>query len=186
MFSLICVWINDLVNNREAGDLRCYRAHYDVTVMMWETSGNDVGRFTHMHTQVPSNDAKALSKNLGSRWEHHGMLYQTSLAPLRYPLFFMGQIRTNFNTIQSFPAFLKEYSLRWIIGQYIWLLFFLGFFNIIIPCAYALNISRRADTLYSFLALEIYHLITVTTLSIISLANIFIGVYLSQQGFPGG
>ena len=33
MFSLICVWINGWVNNREAGDLRRYRAHYGVTVM---------------------------------------------------------------------------------------------------------------------------------------------------------
>ena len=33
MLSLICVWINGWVNNREAGDLRRYRAHYDVTVM---------------------------------------------------------------------------------------------------------------------------------------------------------
>ena len=33
MISLICVWINGLVNNGEAGDLRRYRAHYDVTVM---------------------------------------------------------------------------------------------------------------------------------------------------------
>ena len=33
MFSLICVWINGWVNNRETGDLRRYRAHYDVTVM---------------------------------------------------------------------------------------------------------------------------------------------------------
>ena len=33
MFSLICVWINGWINNRKAGDLRCYRAHYDVTVM---------------------------------------------------------------------------------------------------------------------------------------------------------
>ena len=32
-FSLIYVWKNGRVNNREAGDLRCYRAHYDVTVM---------------------------------------------------------------------------------------------------------------------------------------------------------
>ena len=32
-FSLICVWINCWVNNSEAGDLRRYRAHYDVTVM---------------------------------------------------------------------------------------------------------------------------------------------------------
>ena len=33
MFSLICVWINGWVNNREAGDLRRYRAHYDLIVM---------------------------------------------------------------------------------------------------------------------------------------------------------
>ena len=33
MFSLICVWIYGWVNNGEAGDLRRYRAHYDVTVM---------------------------------------------------------------------------------------------------------------------------------------------------------
>ena len=33
MFSLICVWINGWVNNREAGDFRRYRANYDVTVM---------------------------------------------------------------------------------------------------------------------------------------------------------
>ena len=32
MFSLIYAWINSWVNNREAGDLRRYRAHYDVTV----------------------------------------------------------------------------------------------------------------------------------------------------------
>ena len=33
MFSLICAWINDWVNNREAGDLRRHRGHYDVNVM---------------------------------------------------------------------------------------------------------------------------------------------------------
>ena len=33
IFFLICVWINGWVNNREAGDLRRYRAHYDVSVM---------------------------------------------------------------------------------------------------------------------------------------------------------
>ena len=33
MFSLICSWINHWVNSDEAGDLRRYRNHYDVTVM---------------------------------------------------------------------------------------------------------------------------------------------------------
>ena len=33
--SLICVWINGWVNNREAGDLRRYRAHYDAKSIVW-------------------------------------------------------------------------------------------------------------------------------------------------------
>ena len=33
MFTLICARINGWVNNREPGDLRRYRAHYDVIVM---------------------------------------------------------------------------------------------------------------------------------------------------------
>ena len=34
MFSFICVWINGWVNNRKAGDLKRYRAHYGITVMV--------------------------------------------------------------------------------------------------------------------------------------------------------
>ena len=30
---MICVWINGWINNREAGDLRRHRGHYDVNVM---------------------------------------------------------------------------------------------------------------------------------------------------------
>ena len=36
MFSFIYAWINCWLNNREAGDLRRYRAHYDVTVLFSE------------------------------------------------------------------------------------------------------------------------------------------------------
>ena len=39
MFSMICVWINGWVNNREAGDLRRHRAHNDVTAMEAATVG---------------------------------------------------------------------------------------------------------------------------------------------------
>ena len=35
MYSLVCAWINGLVNNREAGDLRRHRAHYDI-IDMWK------------------------------------------------------------------------------------------------------------------------------------------------------
>ena len=41
MFSLICVWINGWVNNREAGRLRRNRTHYDVTVMLNQGQGSN-------------------------------------------------------------------------------------------------------------------------------------------------
>ena len=34
VFTLICLWINGWVNNREAGDLSRHRSHYDVIVMV--------------------------------------------------------------------------------------------------------------------------------------------------------
>ena len=33
MFSFICAWVKDWVNNCEPGDLRCHHGHYDVNVM---------------------------------------------------------------------------------------------------------------------------------------------------------
>ena len=38
MFSLVCTRINSWLNNGEAGDLRCHRAHYDVIVMFFINS----------------------------------------------------------------------------------------------------------------------------------------------------
>ena len=40
MFPLIFDWINSWVNNREAGDLRRHRTHYDVIVMMRRSSAS--------------------------------------------------------------------------------------------------------------------------------------------------
>ena len=46
IFSFICFGMNDWVNNREAGDLRCYRAHYDVIVMLSQVKLGD--RITYL------------------------------------------------------------------------------------------------------------------------------------------
>ena len=53
MFCLVCVWINGWENNREAGDLRRYRAHCDVTAMycifranMYHSAAHDTDIFT--------------------------------------------------------------------------------------------------------------------------------------------
>ena len=48
MFSLICVWLNGWVNNREAGDLRRCRAHYDVTVMQSMCTWSRSERLCHL------------------------------------------------------------------------------------------------------------------------------------------
>ena len=32
MFSMICTWTNSWTNNRDAGDLRCHCAHYDIVM----------------------------------------------------------------------------------------------------------------------------------------------------------
>ena len=70
MVSLICVWINGWVNNREAGDLRCYRAYYDVIVMSchsqqaWELHSNK-------HCGV-------IDRNLTADWINQGDAMKTS------------------------------------------------------------------------------------------------------------
>ena len=57
IFSLICVWINGWVNNREAGDLRRYRAHYDVSVMQFSI-------------KLLSEETKLLSEETSHSWYH--------------------------------------------------------------------------------------------------------------------
>ena len=54
MFSLICAWINGWVNTREAGDLRCHRTHYDVTVMFGCTFHHSLKSFSLFRGRFPS------------------------------------------------------------------------------------------------------------------------------------
>ena len=67
MFSLICDWITGWLNNREAGDLRRYRAHYDVTVMAFLHKRNlDHNRNIDGTVYVSLN--KLLQNWSGCRW----------------------------------------------------------------------------------------------------------------------
>ena len=52
MFSVICAWINDWANNREAADLRRHRAHYDVTVMCDRTTAPLTKKPFALHTHI--------------------------------------------------------------------------------------------------------------------------------------
>ena len=50
MFSLICTWIHGWINNHEAGELRCHRTDYDVTVMkMHSPISSIVSVFNNLH-----------------------------------------------------------------------------------------------------------------------------------------
>ena len=54
MFTLICVWTKDWVQNRDAGDLRRHRAHYDVKVMTIEYAQQtctDSARYISLNVQ---------------------------------------------------------------------------------------------------------------------------------------
>ena len=52
MFSLICVWINSGVNNREAGDLRRHCAHYDVIVMVSTAPRQKYDKYANANNKV--------------------------------------------------------------------------------------------------------------------------------------
>ena len=54
MFSLICAWRKGWVINRYAGDLRCHRAHYDITVMFCLLCGRWIGyNAASLHCRLP-------------------------------------------------------------------------------------------------------------------------------------
>ena len=54
MLSLIRDWINRWVNNREAGDLRCHRAHNDVIIIIWPFSRWEIVRKTNLFFIYPT------------------------------------------------------------------------------------------------------------------------------------
>ena len=76
MFSLICAWINGWVNNREAGDLRCHHAHYDVIVMlsMININSHVAAWWCHMVTQICVNIGSGIGFLAGGTTPLPGLL----------------------------------------------------------------------------------------------------------------
>ena len=64
MIPLICAWINDCANNREAGDFRRHRTHFDVTVM---------GK-PHVVGEFPSNRVSN-AERVSIQWRHNVSLW---------------------------------------------------------------------------------------------------------------
>ena len=52
VFSLICAWTNDWVSNRDCGDLRRHRAHYDAIVMSYDLHAHYQNAYVIMHHKI--------------------------------------------------------------------------------------------------------------------------------------
>ena len=106
MLSLIYAWINGWVNNREAGDLRRHRAHYDVTVM----SGlhRTVKQFEHMR---PTNNSVLISSNQ-CKWKWENL--QTGGNMIIIPLLPNVIEYTSFSSRESYssPTSILPYPIR--------------------------------------------------------------------------
>ena len=74
MFSLIYAWINDWVNNREAGELRRQHGHYEVIVMKGQMIS-----LKEMLLQLPSIDLRRIAKIVAMQEYASGEIIQPSI-----------------------------------------------------------------------------------------------------------
>ena len=118
MFSLICVWINGCVNNREAGDLRRHRGHYDVNVM-----------WVSYWRKTQFIDAKLFNTNQMVKWQIICKTWLRSIEHLRnlwqkYSLYPMNRICA-VNTFVFFNMYfanivMKRDFIKWFVGVISW------------------------------------------------------------------
>ena len=92
MFSLICVWINGWVNNRETGDLRRHRSHYDVIVMKKNCQKKSSHPMRGIRPSVGQSET-ALLEIMKSYWAHCHAKVRFSLFPYGICVFFLIKIR---------------------------------------------------------------------------------------------
>ena len=100
MFSLICVWINGWVNNREAGDLRRYRAHHDITVMMVLSQWSFLLSFEH-HNRLSFDVFFDLCLNKRLNKQSWGWWFETLSRPLWRHRNDMAQYHILLHTVQQ-------------------------------------------------------------------------------------
>ena len=99
MFSLIFAWTNGWVNNRDAGDLRCHRAHYDVTVtiMMGSKSAKGLNkghlRFKLTRTQSTTRLTSLIARFMRQTWGPPGSC-RPQMGPMLAPWTLLSRMHT--------------------------------------------------------------------------------------------
>ena len=125
MFSLICAWINDWVNNGEAGDLKRPRGHYDVSVMQrnygeihrWlkyiqkeDKNGIDIITSTHLNVVYPTSK---IIRNNG----RHGDVRKWKRLPQYQPFMWriQGSVILRYDIFCCYPDKMsnKQSSFQW-------------------------------------------------------------------------
>ena len=105
MCSLIWAWINNWVNNREAGDLRCHRAHYDITVM---GDINQYSLFTGLDRHNKMHDKVIYSFEMAF---HHISKQYYTVYPEKYAHGFCFAVLCCGYTLTDFPISIRLTSL---------------------------------------------------------------------------
>ena len=97
MFSLIYAWINDWVNNRQAGDLRRQHSHYDVIVMLGILCHRWIAQFSPMAhcTQISFSYQPQI-------WEQNVPKDVLALTGRPSPRKFHGKISHSMETLHKF------------------------------------------------------------------------------------
>ena len=116
-FSLIRAWISDWANNRDEGNLRRHRAHYDVTIM-W--NGLTLNRICH---QLPCHlwwQSWHYGNSRFSMPMHYSdvimgaMESQITGARVFTQPFVQGQIKENIKALRHWPSWEEFTGDRWI------------------------------------------------------------------------
>ena len=102
MFSFICGWINDWVNNRDAGDLRRHRGHYDVIVM--GKSRQEMNVWTHNIQPIAHPRGKLWAVGLG-------VLKKSDRVITGFGCISFVWVYVNYACVESYRCYLKHSSL---------------------------------------------------------------------------
>ena len=103
-FSLICAWINGSVNNREAGDLRRHRVHYDCNV--WVFCISVAGHTGATGSTGPAGHTGATGKNMMTSWHDHVMIWLRHIS-IPYYLIQLQWVKAG-STMWSLRVFLSK------------------------------------------------------------------------------
>ena len=103
MSSLIWAWMDGWVNNREAGDLRRHRAHYDVKIMIYSSTLPLIGSSMGIHIRNPRRhrlrwlSRTQTAKTLGSTSIRHRFWYGINMHSVLYVVIWKENCITTVN-----------------------------------------------------------------------------------------